>query len=763
MALTVAVETPDIAQPGLAHTYRTPRTLRVPIWMYVAVWALLTATYLLASGTAARVAYDAANLATGLAIVVGVSTFRPQARLGWYVLAASMVAFMAGGIVQDYYALTRNGPAPQASWYDAVELTAYALLVGGLGIIVKARVRFTRQSLLDTAIFLVAFGSAAWELLIDPALAASGVSLPVRTISAVYPMADVLLLGILACLLFAEHKRPTAIMLIAGSTIAGLVVDTIASFSAEAGASWLMHWVQLGYLFGLIGFGAAALHPSMVVLSERRPPSADFSGVGRLIAVGFAMLLGPIELCVQRYLQHVTPDLIFVAATSAVLVPLVLLRMWWVLVDLRGQDGRFRALVQNSSDLTMVCDLNGVLTYVSPASWPILGLAETKMIGRAVRDFMHPDDQPAHVARLANWTADGQADPVQVRLRRADGSYRLMDVHLSDLVAEATVRGIVSNVRDITDRARLETELRHAQKLESVGQLASGIAHEINTPIQFIGDNVRFLGDAFDELVTAANANREPDADIEFLAEEVPQAIGQTLEGIDRVATIVRAMKAFGHPGTEEKVDTDINESVRNALVVASNTIKQVAVVRTELGELPRVWCHPGDINQVIVNIVINACHAMADKIGTGSELGTLTVGTSVDGDDVLITIADTGTGVPDEIAGRLFEPFFTTKEVGRGTGQGLSLSYALVTDRHNGSLTFTSTPQVGTTFTVRLPIADPMAMRASSPDAPTAAEGMASSADIPAADNQAAGIAVAAHPRRPDAPDGRHPARSAG
>ncbi len=219
MALTVAVETPEVAEPSssLAHTYRTPRALRVPIWAYVAVWALLTAIYVLSSGTAARVAYDAANLVTALAIVIGVSTFRPQARLGWYVLAASMVAFMAGGMVQDYYALTQNRPPPQASWYDAVELTAYALLVGGLGIIVKARVRFTRQSFLDTVIFLVAFGSAAWELLMDPALEASGVSLPARTISAVYPMADVLLLGILACLLFAEHKRPTAIMLIAAA------------------------------------------------------------------------------------------------------------------------------------------------------------------------------------------------------------------------------------------------------------------------------------------------------------------------------------------------------------------------------------------------------------------------------------------------------------------------------------------------------------------------------------------------------------------
>ncbi len=498
-------------------------------------------------------------------------------------------------------------------------------------------------------------------------------------------------------------------VLLASGMGAAMVVDTIAAFSSQAGTSWLLHWVLLGYLVSLLGFGVAALHPSMVALSEEAPAPEDISGLGGLAALGFAVLLGPLELCVQVYVQHRDPDLIYAAITSVVLVPMVLLRMWWIIADLRTRDGRYRSLVQNSSDLTLVIDGKGVLTYVSPAAWPILGLTETQMTGRPMTDFLHPDDLAGHEERVAAWVTSDHSEPVQVRMRCGDGSYRLMEAHLSDLMHEPTVRGIVANVRDITERARLETELRHSQKLESVGQLASGIAHEINTPIQFVGDNVRFLGDAFDELLTAAQRQPSADLDIEYLSTEVPQAVGQTLEGVDRVARIVRAMKAFGHPGTDEKSATDLNEAVSNALVVASNTIKQVADTSVELGDLPRVWCHPADINQVLVNLIVNACHAMADKAeSAGSERGTLTVRTALEGTDVLITVTDTGIGVPDEIAGRLFEPFFTTKEVGRGTGQGLALAYGLITDRHQGSLTFTSTPGVGTTFTIRLPIAQP-------------------------------------------------------
>jgi signal transduction histidine kinase len=310
-----------------------------------------------------------------------------------------------------------------------------------------------------------------------------------------------------------------------------------------------------------------------------------------------------------------------------------------------------------------------------------------------------------------------------------------VEATFTNLLDDAAVCGLVLNLRDVTDRHRLETELRHAQKLESVGQLAAGIAHEINTPVQFVGDNVRFLRDAFDGLIVALEppgaapgggrgAAGEPEAggpggrgtDLVFLTEEVPLAIDQTLQGVERIATIVRAMKAFGHPSGEQKAPADLNQAVRDTLIVANNAFKYVADVVTDLGELPPVWCHLGDINQVLLNLIVNASHAISAAVDSNGGRGTITVRTSRDGAEVAIEVADTGVGIPPEIAERIFEPFFTTKEVGEGTGQGLSLAYSLVHDRHGGSIGFRTEPGRGTTFTVRLPVGSapvPLALQA--------------------------------------------------
>jgi signal transduction histidine kinase len=279
------------------------------------------------------------------------------------------------------------------------------------------------------------------------------------------------------------------------------------------------------------------------------------------------------------------------------------------------------------------------------------------------------------------------------------------------------------------ERERLaELSQRHAQKLESVGRLAAGIAHEINTPIQFVGDNIRFLRDAFADLLRLRDAYQEVggaagdraaldaalaevarseiEIDLEFLIDEVPQAIDHSIDGVGRVATIVGAMKAFGYTNNEEKAPVDLNEAIRNTLVVANSELKYVADVRTDLRELPRVWCHVGDLNQVVLNLAVNAAHAIA-AAGDGRP-GMLTVSTRLDGDEVVIDVADTGTGMPPDVAEKVFEPFFTTKEVGTGTGQGLALIRSLVVERHGGAITFVTEPGVGTTFSVRIPVAAP-------------------------------------------------------
>jgi signal transduction histidine kinase len=284
-------------------------------------------------------------------------------------------------------------------------------------------------------------------------------------------------------------------------------------------------------------------------------------------------------------------------------------------------------------------------------------------------------------------------------------------------------------LQDITERKILEGQLVQAQKLESIGQLAAGIAHEINTPTQYIGDNTRFLQDAFGELARVIalqellvaqcrRAGLEPDlvaqceaaakaADLPYLSEEVPSAIQQSLEGVARVTKIVAAMKEFSHPGSDEKTQLDINRAIESTITVARNEWKYVAEMVTDLdASLPLVLCHPGEFNQVILNIIINAAHAIAGVVGkNGKTKGTITVSSRRDGDVAEIRIQDTGGGVPEAIRARIFDPFFTTKDVGKGTGQGLAIARSVVVDKHGGTIHFETEMGSGTTFIIRLPV----------------------------------------------------------
>ena len=320
----------------------------------------------------------------------------------------------------------------------------------------------------------------------------------------------------------------------------------------------------------------------------------------------------------------------------------------------------------------------------------------------------------------------GERFPAASKHRTRDG--RTLDVECgSHALRYDGHQAVLAVAQDVTARAKLEMDLRHAQKLEAVGSLAAGIAHEINTPIQFIGDNIRFLLDSFADLARVLHAYRklgqaagrcgracgpalevaaaEEAADLDFIKEETPKAIAQALEGVTRVATIVRAMKEFAHPNPSEKAATDLNRALESTLIVARNEIKYVANVETDLQELPLVQCNGGDMNQVFLNLLVNAAHAIKDRDDGNGHKGVIGVRTRREGDQVVISISDTGCGIPENIRDKIFEPFFTTKEVGRGTGQGLAIARSIVVDSHGGSLTFESTIGKGSTFFIRLPI----------------------------------------------------------
>ncbi|GAB4370704.1 MAG: hypothetical protein Kow0062_05620 [Acidobacteriota bacterium] len=268
------------------------------------------------------------------------------------------------------------------------------------------------------------------------------------------------------------------------------------------------------------------------------------------------------------------------------------------------------------------------------------------------------------------------------------------------------------------------------ERLRTFGQLAAGIAHEINTPAQFAGDNLRFLADAFADLqgfldearaVQAAlersDAGHGPAerlrraaeaADLDYLVEEIPRAIAQAREGLERIARIVLAVKELSHPTGREKQPADINRLIESTVTVCRNEWKYVARLELDLDPgLPQPSCHAEEISQVVLNLVVNAAHAIEERFGAErGPQGLIRVSTSHPAQDVVeIRVADNGCGIPAEIRDQIWERFFTTKPKGRGTGQGLAIARSIIVERHGGELTFDSRPGEGTEFIVRLPV----------------------------------------------------------
>jgi len=323
---------------------------------------------------------------------------------------------------------------------------------------------------------------------------------------------------------------------------------------------------------------------------------------------------------------------------------------------------------------------------------------------------------PLLCRQLRKWLPDGVDRGELARfLEAVDQAYRAADDDRAQLerslslASEELYERNRRLERELEERTRLEVELQQAEKLRAVGQLAAGVAHEINTPIQFIGDSLSFLSDAFTE-VASLFADRE-DGDFPYLRGEIPRALERCRDGADRVATIVRALKTLAHPDGKEQEPADVNAAIENTLIVVANELKYVADVELELASTRRTRCHIGAIQQVLLNLLVNAAHAIHDRVHMNAR-GKIRVTTQDDGADLVITVGDDGAGIAPAVRERIFEPFFTTKPVGKGTGQGLSIARSLIVDRHGGQLTFESAVGVGTTFTIRIPAEGRPSMR---------------------------------------------------
>ncbi len=378
-----------------------------------------------------------------------------------------------------------------------------------------------------------------------------------------------------------------------------------------------------------------------------------------------------------------------------------------------------------------ITDAHGVITYVNDAFTRLTGFVPQEAIGKSIEILRTVNYDDAFYDAIWQRLTSGERWSDRLAVGRKDGgAYRSRSFAAPILDPGGAVAGYSFFSRDTSDEAKLEAQLGHLQKMEAIGEMAAGIAHEINTPIQYIGDNIQFLREAAEgmmrltEASTAAceagrngpippevldkleNLRREIDWD--FLNEEIPLAIEQALEGRDRVAAIVRAMKEFAHPGDDELTPTDVNHAIENTLAVSRGEWKHVADVDLALAaHLPPVPCFPGSFNQVLLNLVVNASHAIAERRESGGDKGVISISSALRENAVEIVIEDNGCGIPAEIISRIFEPFFTTKDVGKGTGQGLALAHAVIVERMKGQLEVDSTPGEGTRFLLRLPLED--------------------------------------------------------
>ncbi|HEX4488975.1 MAG TPA: PAS domain S-box protein [Terriglobales bacterium] len=379
--------------------------------------------------------------------------------------------------------------------------------------------------------------------------------------------------------------------------------------------------------------------------------------------------------------------------------------------------------------------LIGIDTQVKIKRWNLTAantfdFKSDRVLGKSILDCgiqWRTPEMDAEVARWLQTEVTCSSDSLSFEL---DGKGRYLGLHVRRIPPQNGQEiGFILTGADITERKLLEEQLRQAQKLEAIGQLAAGIAHEINTPTQYVGDNIRFLQDAWramaDVVAYCQEIRRQAGdggaipppmleqfdaladkADLGYHMTEIPHAIEQSLDGLQRVATIVRAIKEFSHPGWEEKKGIDLNKALESTVTVAKNEWKYVAEVSLQLDhKLPPVSCLAGEINQVLLNLVINASHAIADVVRGTDRRGQITISTRRDGEWAEVSVGDTGGGIPKEISSRVFEPFFTTKAVGQGTGQGLALAHSVIVTRHQGKIWFESVPGTGTTFFIQLPL----------------------------------------------------------
>jgi PAS domain S-box-containing protein len=398
---------------------------------------------------------------------------------------------------------------------------------------------------------------------------------------------------------------------------------------------------------------------------------------------------------------------------------------------------RHRMIAETASDGIVTMEHDDRIHYANSAAGMIFGYPAADLIGQEFSKLAPGFDRSLRGAGMRPAFSDVSEHlrywpPIEIAGKHRSGRDLILEISFSESRDSFHKSVLSAMIRDVTERRRLESQRAQTRKLESIGQLAAGVAHEINTPVQYIGDNLRFIAESYagmqklveayqgigaafraGMLIETSISEAETAAqtmDYEYLQRETPCAIEQALEGVEHVAEIVKAMREFSHPGSIEMAPTDLNRVIETTALISRNKWKYVADLKTDLdSELPAVVCVAGELSQVFLNLIINAADAIGDAIKDGaSQKGTIWVTSRRDGDFAEVRIGDSGTGIPPAVRSKVFDPFFTTKDVGQGSGQGLAIAHAIVVQKHHGTIDFETTMGAGTTFIVRLPIQRP-------------------------------------------------------
>jgi PAS domain S-box-containing protein len=369
-------------------------------------------------------------------------------------------------------------------------------------------------------------------------------------------------------------------------------------------------------------------------------------------------------------------------------------------------------LLQTCDTVIIILDANYRIRRWNSRALEIFGFNEKAVRGKLLAELEIPGFSDTVMKAIdesieKRWQV--YLDDLLIRTRAGKAKYIGLKV-VPVFLDEGIPAGILIDGKDISDIREMRRQHAESQKFRAIGELTSGIAHEINTPIQFIRNNLQYINslDAEIRRITDKDSVDRQDlvTNIRNTIDELPEVLQQSLEGVDRITRMIKSLRNYAHPGREKPEYFSPGEAINDALTLSENQWKHASEVHTEIsGDHIRISGYPSDFSQAMINLIINATHAIEERYGPDSALyGRIDISLSSDSEYVVVQVRDNGSGMSEDVKARMFEPFFTTKKMGKGTGQGLAMVYACITGKHNGKITVESAPDDGTLFTLHLP-----------------------------------------------------------